>query len=99
MMSLWLESSRTMNGISFCPAVPSWRVSLAMYTPETASVGTVHDAETDQLPASTIPVAASRKGFGWVCTPVCWIVSILRAPKPRNSRGDRCRSGSCSSWC
>ena len=30
MMSLWLASSRTMNGISFSPAVPSWRVSLAM---------------------------------------------------------------------
>ena len=51
--------------------------------PDTASAGTVHEAETDQLPQSTSPVAA------WVRQPGCWsapvsgrTVATLRAPCP-----------------
>ena len=57
-MSEWLASLRTTNGIRLLPPV-SLRTRCATYRPDTAVVGTVHDADTAQLPQSTSPV-------GWV---------------------------------
>ena len=50
-MAEWLASLRTMKVIWLFPPV-SVRVSRAMYTPETAVVGTVHEADCAQLPQS-----------------------------------------------
>ena len=52
--------------------------------PETASAGMLQVAETDQLPQSTSPVAASRRQAGcWLLVvPAFGIVSTFRAPKP-----------------
>src|SRR5436305_1429227 len=50
----------------------------------TAADGTAHDAETDQLPASTRPVALSVRGAGWICRVICAAgrVATRRAPLP-----------------
>ena len=56
-MSEWLASLRTTNGIWLSPPV-SLRTRWAMYRPDTAVVGTVHEADTAQLPQSISPVAA-----------------------------------------
>ena len=57
-----------------------------MYKPETAVVGTVHDADTAQLPQSMSPVGAvSFLQAGWVCGSVALGSSpgaTLRAPFP-----------------
>ena len=45
--------------------------------PDTASLGTVHDALSDQLPQSTSPVLDSVRQLGWSETDVGWIVAIL----------------------
>ena len=52
--------------------------------PETASSGTVHSAETAQLPQSIRPVAAVVRQFGWFCgsRPDGRTVATLRAPIP-----------------
>src|SRR5256885_10380902 len=82
--SEWPASLRTTNGMRLCPPVSS-RTRWARYTPETAVVGTVPDADTAQLPQSTRPVEASVRQFGWLCgsdTDGCSPVAILRAPLP-----------------
>jgi hypothetical protein len=38
-----------------------------MYTPDTALLGTVHDADTPQFPQSINPFEESVKHVGWVC--------------------------------
>ncbi len=38
-----------------------------MYTPETASDGTAHDADTAQFPQSYNPVVRSFMHAGWDC--------------------------------
>ena len=83
-MSEWLESSRTTNTIWLSPPV-SLRTRCAMYTPETAVLGTVHDADTAQLPQSISPVVESVRHAGWVCgnVPVgARLAAISRAPSP-----------------
>jgi hypothetical protein len=44
----------------------SVRVSFATKTPDTTVVGTVHCAETAQLPQSKFSVAVSLRQAGWV---------------------------------
>ena len=56
-MSEWLASLRTTNGIRLLPPV-SLRTRWAMYKPDTAVLGTVHEADTAQLPQSMSPVGA-----------------------------------------
>ena len=66
-MSEWLASFRTTNTMWLPPAASS-RTRCAMYTPETAVVGTVHDADTAQFPQSIRPVGCeSVRHAGWVC--------------------------------
>ena len=66
-MSEWLESFRTTKTM-WLPPVASSRTRWAMYTPETAVVGTVHDADTAQFPQSISPVGCvSVRQAGWVC--------------------------------
>jgi hypothetical protein len=51
--------------------------------PDTASLGTVHSAETDQLPQSIRPVVAWVRQFGWFWgRPAGRTVATLRAPMP-----------------
>ena len=84
-MSEWLASSRTTNGIRLSPAVSS-RTRCARYKPDTASDGTVHEADTAQLPQSMRPVGAlSFWHAGWDCGSVavgCMLETTLRAPFP-----------------
>ena len=56
-----------------------------MYTPDTAVLGTVHDAEIPQLPQSIRPVDASVWHAGWLCGNAVesgMLAAILRAPSP-----------------
>ncbi len=84
-MSEWLASLRTTNGIRLSPPV-SLRTRWAMYKPDTALLGTVHEADTAQLPQSISPVAAvSFLQAGCVCGSVAvgsMFETILRAPSP-----------------
>ena len=52
--------------------------------PETASAGTVHDADTAQLPQSMRPVVALVRQFGWFCGSDADGVTVatFRAPRP-----------------
>jgi hypothetical protein len=52
--------------------------------PETASIGTLHDADAAQLPQSIRPVAGSVRQAGWDCGSVAvgLIVAIRLAPAP-----------------
>ncbi len=52
--------------------------------PETASDGTAHEADPDQLPQSTKPVLESVRQFGWFCGRLAegLTVVIFRAPLP-----------------
>src|SRR5262245_20700055 len=83
MTSDWPSSSRTTNGMWLAPPVSS-RTSLAMYTPETAVLGTAHEADTAQLPASVSPVVRSLSGAAWTWRRVAddGIVATSRAPFP-----------------
>ena len=52
--------------------------------PEVAVAGTLHDADTAQLPQSTRPVLTSDRHCGWLCGSVtegCTVVTS-RAPRP-----------------
>src|SRR5215475_7219116 len=84
-MSEWLESLRTTNGMRLLPPV-SLRTKWAMYKPDTAVLGTAHDADTAQLPQSMSPVGAvSFLHAGWVCGSVAvgsMLETTLRAPLP-----------------
>jgi len=56
-----------------------------MYRPETASLGTVHDADVAQLPQSTSPVDEFVRQEGWVCGSVAEGFrpdAMIRAPSP-----------------
>jgi len=78
----WLESSRTTNTIWLSPPV-SLRTRWAMYTPETAVLGTVHDLDTAQLPQSMRPVEEKVWHAGWVDVPVgARFEATSRAPSP-----------------
>ena len=84
-MSEWLASLRTTNGMRLSPPV-SLRTRWARYKPDTALLGTVHEADTAQLPQSMSPVAAvSFLHAGWDCGSEA-VGSIpettLRAPLP-----------------
>src|SRR5215471_4705354 len=84
-MSEWLASLRTTNGIRLLPPV-SLRTKWARYKPDTALDGTVHEADTAQLPQSMSPVGAvSFLHAGWVCgseADGCRLDATLRAPLP-----------------
>ena len=84
-MSEWLASLRTTNGMRLLPPV-SLRTRWAMYRPDTAVLGTAHEADTAQLPQSMSPVGAvSFLHAGWDCgsEAVGSIPeTILRAPLP-----------------
>ena len=84
-MSEWLASLRTTNGMRLLPPV-SLRTRWAMYKPDTAVLGTVHEADTAQLPQSMSPVGAvSFMHAGWVCGSVAvgsMSETTLRAPLP-----------------
>ena len=66
--------------------LPSSRTKWAMYKPDTALDGTVHDADTAQLPQSMSPVGGVEVSFrqsGCVCgsaTVGCMSETTLRAP-------------------
>ena len=63
----------------------SSRTRCAMYMPDTAVLGTVHDADTPQLPQSISPVEESVRHAGWVCGSVAvglMFDAIFRAPSP-----------------
>ena len=64
----------------------SSRTRCARYKPDTASDGTVHEADTAQLPQSMRPVGAlSFWHAGWDCGSVavgCMLETTLRAPFP-----------------
>jgi hypothetical protein len=55
-----------------------------MNTPDTVEVGTVHEADTAQLPQSTKPVEGSFRQAGCDCGSVTegWMVAMSRAPLP-----------------
>ena len=74
------RSSRTTKTMWLSP--PSLPTRWAKYTPDTASSGIAHDADTDQPPQSTRPVVG-WSGH-WVCTPAGKpvIAATLRAPSP-----------------
>src|SRR5215475_16034350 len=84
-MSEWLESLRTTNGMRLLPPV-SLRTKWAMYKPDTALLGTAHEADTAQLPQSMSPVGAvSFLHAGWDCGSVAvgsMLATTLRAPLP-----------------
>ena len=83
-MSLWLLSSRTMNGIWFSPDGP-------VLSRDKLGDIDARDRIRRHCPGGRNgPVAGidyagrrdRRSGAGWFCTPVCWIVATLRAPMP-----------------
>ena len=62
----------------------SSRVSTARYTPDTAVLGTVQEADCDQLPQSKFWVDASDRQVGWLAGlfTVIELLFCLRAPSP-----------------
>ena len=81
-MSAASASSRTTKMIWLSPPV-SLRVRWAMYTPETAVLGTVHERVTAQLPQSIRPEAGKRWQAGCALEPVgARFCAIMRAPSP-----------------
>ena len=88
---------------SGCRPPVSSRTRWATYTPETAVVGTVHDADTAQFPQSIRPVGCgSVRHAGWVCGSDA-TASAPRPPSgrrcPGSSRSAGCRSGRSSTAC
>ncbi len=83
MSAEWLASLRMTNGI-WLSSVLSSRTRWAMKTPDTVLVGTVHEADTAQLPQSVSPVVASFRQAGCDCGSDTdgWMVAIRRAPLP-----------------
>ena len=85
-MSEWLASLRTTNGMMLLLLLLSLRTRWARYKPDTAVVGTVHEADTAQLPQSISPVPAGPlRQAGWVCGSEAvgsMFATTLRAPFP-----------------
>src|SRR5215468_5812935 len=72
-MSEWLASLRTTNGMRLpFPVLVSSRFKWARYKPDTALLGTVHDADTAQFPQSISLVTGGPHGpaaaTGWGLT-------------------------------
>ena len=69
------------NGACYTGVTARWYDTIG---PEVAEMGTAHEAVTDQLPASTMPVFGSVRALGWTTSWV-WddgIVVTRRAPFP-----------------
>ena len=85
-MSEWLASLRTTNGMMLLLLLLSLRTRWARYKPDTALGGTVHEADTAQLPQSMSPVPVGPlRQDGWVCGSVAVgdrFEATLRAPFP-----------------
>ena len=79
-----LASSRTTNAMWLAPIEPDSPTARAMYTPDTAFAGTLHDTDSAQLPQSMSPVTASLRHAGCVCGSaiVGRTVAIFLAPNP-----------------
>src|SRR4249919_1440307 len=84
-MSEWPASLRTTNGMRL-PAPVLLRTRWAIYKPDTAVLGTVHEADTAQLPQSMSPVGwVSFLHAGCVCGSEAvgsMLETTLRAPLP-----------------
>ena len=80
-----LRTTKTMWLLSPAIGLASSRTRWAMYTPETALDGTVHEADTAQLPQSISPVEDWVIHAGWLWGRVtdgripAW---TIRAPLP-----------------